>query len=307
MHMITAALKSTSLVLGRSVTVEDGFRVIFTDCLRQVQGNAISVVQSSDIESLHQMRVGLRRLRTAMRLFAPWVPCPESLRVELGWLNTELSAARDAEVLADSTLLKIIEACPPQADLVALRDVALTIAMRMRQQAADAVSSDRYARLMLTLGEWCKHAGWQASLDKKGLKALAQPLRRHTPHILMRRHAQLIKRGKKLARATPQQLHQVRIAAKKARYATVFFQSLLAAKPANRYLKRLGALQDALGWLNDAASADRLLGEIEASHLDAARGASFARGYLCAVRERDRAGLGGLWKRYSAVELPGMA
>ena len=77
--MVTAALKSTPVVLDRNVTVEDGFRVIFRDCLQQIQRNAISVVQSSDIQSLHQMRVGLRRLRTAMRLFAPWVPCPESL------------------------------------------------------------------------------------------------------------------------------------------------------------------------------------------------------------------------------------
>jgi triphosphatase len=307
MHMVKAALKSTPLVLDRSVTVEDGFRVIFTDCLRQVQGNAISVVQSSDIESLHQMRVGLRRLRTAMRLFAPWVPCPESLRVELGWLNTELSAARDAEVLADSTLLKIVEACPLQADLVALKQLASTIATQLRQQAATAVSSERYARLMHTLGEWCEHAGWQASLDRKGIKALARPLRRHAPRILMRRHEALIKRGKKLAHATPQQLHQIRIAAKKARYATLFFQSLLDAKTADRYLKRLGALQDAMGWLNDATSADRLLGEIETSDPDMARSASFARGYLCALRGQDRAGLERLWKRFSAVELPGMA
>jgi len=305
--MAAAALKSTPLVLDRSVTVENGLRVILIDCLQQIQGNALRVVQSSDPEGLHQMRVGLRRLRTALRLFAPWVSCPEPLRQELGWLNSALGAARDADVLADGTLVNMIEACPHREDLVALRDVASTIAMHMRQQPADAVSSERYARLMLTLGEWCEHAGWQASLDKKGIKALAQPLRRHVRRILMRRHDELIKRRTKLAGATPQQLHQLRIAAKKARYATVFFQSMLATKPADRYLKRLGALQDALGWLNDAASADRLLGEIETSHPNIARGASFARGYLCAVREQDRAGLGGLWKRYTAVELPGMA
>lgn len=305
--MITAALKSTPLMLDRSVTVEVGFRVIFTECLQQMQHNAIRVVDSSDIESLHQMRVGLRRLRTAVGLCAPWAPCPELLRQELGWLNTELSAARDADVLADSTLLKIIEACPLQADLVALRQRATMIATQLRQKAGEAMSSERYARLTHTLGDWCEHAGWQASLDRKGIKVHHQPLRRHAPHILVRRHEVLIKRGKKLAHATLQQQHQVRIAAKRARYATLFFQSFLDAKTANRYLKRLGALQDALGWLNDAASADRLLGEIEASHPDAARGASFARGYLCAVRERDRAGLARRWKRFSAVGLPGMA
>jgi len=181
------------------------------------------------------------------------------------------------------------------------------IAMQLRQQAATAVSSERYVRLMHTLGEWCEHAGWQASLGRKGIKALVRPLHRHAPRILMRRHELLIKRGKKLAHATPQQLHQMRIAAKKARYATLFFQSLLDAKPADRYLKRLGALQDAMGWLNDATSADRLLGEIETSHLDMARSASFARGYLCAVGQHDRDGVARLWKRFSAVGLPGMA
>ena len=50
-----------------------------------------------------------------------------------------------------------------------------------------------------------------------------------------------------------------------------------------------------------------VLGEIEASHPDMARSSSFARGYLCGVRERDRAGLGALWKGFGAVELPGLA
>ena len=52
---------------------------------------------------------------------------------------------------------------------------------------------------------------------------------------------------------TPEERHRVRIAAKKARYAMEFFQGLYPGGRAKRSVQRLSALQDALGWLNDAA------------------------------------------------------
>ena len=66
-----------------------------------MQDNEVGVARGNDPESIHQMRVGMRRLRSALRLFAPWIPFPAALQQELSWLGGELGAARDADVLAD--------------------------------------------------------------------------------------------------------------------------------------------------------------------------------------------------------------
>ena len=53
--------------------------------------------------------------------------------------------------------------------------------------------------------------------------------------------------------------HELRVALKKLRYATEFFRSLYDRKSVQRYLRRLGELQAALGHLNDVASASDML------------------------------------------------
>jgi CHAD domain-containing protein len=299
-----AAEKARPVTLNRYMCVEDGFRVIVGNCLRQMQDNEIGVTRGNDPESIHQMRVGMRRLRSALRLFAPWIPFPPVLQQELAWLGGELGAARDADVLGDGTLLMVIEACPQETDLLPLRQLASTIAGEKRQHAADAVASVRYSRLMLSLVSWLQALRWHESLDEAALGALAEPIEKRATQILDRRHEKLIKSGKRLAHGTPEERHQVRIAAKKARYATEFFRSLYPARRVDRYVRRLAVLQDALGWLNDAAVADRLLHEIDVGHPELAGSASFARGYLCAATKQELPGLAKLWKQFRLMEPP---
>jgi hypothetical protein len=83
------------------------------------------------------------------------------------------------------------------------------------------------------------------------------------------------------------------------------FRSLHLAGCVKRYLTRFAALQDALGWLNDAAVADRLLREFETSHPELAGSASFKRGYLCAATTQDLLGLAKL--AVEAVQIDGVA
>ena len=325
-----AAVKAAPLVLGREVSVEEGFRLVVGHCLAQMQAEEAGVMRGADPESIHQMRVGMRRLRSALRLFARWMTFPPTLQQELGWLGGELGTARDADVLADSTLLKVIEANPQEAKLLPLRRYASTLAAQKRRKAAVAVASLRYSRLMLGLVGWLQASRWREALDETALGALAGPLKKHATQILSRRHDKLLKSaprsttasssprgglssapkphsrkiGKRLAQATVEQRHQMRIAAKKARYATEFFQSLRATGHVKRYLKRLEILQDALGWLNDAAVAAQRLREIEACRPELAGSASFARGFLCAAATRELPALGRLWKRVSSMASP---
>lgn len=74
------AVKAEPVVLDSSVTVEEGFQVVVGNCLMQMQQcNEVGVMRGIDPESVHQMRVGMRRLRSALRLFAKWIAFPDAL------------------------------------------------------------------------------------------------------------------------------------------------------------------------------------------------------------------------------------
>lgn len=301
---VTTARKAEPLELHRAMTVEEGFQAIVSNCLAQMRGNEAGVLQGNDPESVHQMRVGLRRLRSALRLFSTWIAFPPPLQQELTWLGDQLGTARDADVLADSTLLKVTAACPQDAGVLRLRRFASKTAAQNRRRAGSAVASARYSRLMLSAVDWLEASRWHDALDPPAPKALTRPLNPRGRQILKRLHDRLLQRGRRLAQGTPKERHRVRIAAKNARYATEFFQSLRPARRVARYVRRLAALQDALGDLNDAAVADRLIHDIEAHHPELAAGAAFARGYLCAAASHDLSGLVKLWKPLRPMHKP---
>jgi CHAD domain-containing protein len=235
------AVKARPVRLASGMSVEQGFRVVVDNCLTQMQYNERGVMRGVDPESVHQMRVGMRRLRSALRLFAKWMQLPQNLHAELGWLAAELGAARDSQVLADSTLAKVAAACPQETGLAGLRQTASSIATTKRLHAAEVVGSVRYSCLMIGLVGWLQASDWHEAVDDSLRQALAKPIDKRAAQILVRCHQKLIKRGEHLEEGTPEERHQVRIAAKQMFYATEFFQSLHPVGRIRRYIKRLAA------------------------------------------------------------------
>lgn len=308
-----AVVKAATLLLAANLSTEQGLQQIVDNCLTQIRGNQAGVELGSDPESVHQMRVGLRRLRSALGLFAEVAPCPAALQAELEWLTSALGAARDWEVLAGSTLTSAANAVPDQAALVQLQQAAQAQARRNRQGAAQAVASVRYASLLQGLGGWVSGAGWRSMPAPAGQNELQAPLAGFAARMLAQYHAKLHRRGKLLrgkatptasATATAQMRHRVRIAAKKVRYAAEFFQSLYPARRVRPYVNALSGLQDALGALNDVAVADGLLCQLADAHPELAYSAGCVRGYLAARTEPDIRKLGRLWRQFAAIKLP---
>jgi inorganic triphosphatase YgiF len=299
-----SAVKAQAVELEPKGTVVQGFQAIAANCLAHMQANEPCVISGDDAESVHQMRVGIRRLHSLLRLFSRTMPLPPALQAELDWLTGELGAARDADVLAASTLPKVAQACTDETALADLQQAAAALAAAKRRLAADAVADERYARLMLDLACWVQMAGWNDAIDETAQAQLTESLAERAAKILRRRHRRLLQRGERLLVGTPEERHRARIAAKKARYATEFFQSLLRAKRVKRYVRTLGALQDALGWMNDAAVAERLLREMAGSRPDLVGAAGFARGWLAGRRDEDVRQLAPLWKDFGAMKAP---
>jgi CHAD domain-containing protein len=302
--LIHPIVKAATVDLNGRMSIEQGFQTIVASCTAQIQGNAAGVMQGSELESVHQMRVGLRRLRCALRLFAPLLPCPDRLRQELAWLTAELGAARDWEVLATGTLATLLGACPDHPSLAELPPAAQAMAREHRQAAAAAVQSARYAELMRLLQDWAGPTRWHEALDKSGRRALQAPLDSWATGLLERSHARLLRRGRQLQQVTPEQRHRVRISAKKIRYATEFFQALYPARRGKAFVTQLAALQDALGWLNDASVAAGLLSSLASEQTRLLAPASFAAGWLAGRSAADLHALRKPWRQFATTRPP---
>jgi inorganic triphosphatase YgiF len=238
--------------LQRGMNTADAFRIIGRSILRHIAGNE-TAVRRSDSEGVHQMRVGLRRLRAAISLFAKLLGDQETERVkaELKWLTGELAPARDLDVYVRNEIESLPGATPARRGMKELAGVLTLRRDAAFGKASAAVESRRYRSLLLdTLqwletGDWAKHARYYRQ----------RPIERFAADILARRTKTIKKKAKKIRELDSQQRHKLRIAVKKLRYASDFFRHLFASRRGKKRLPsfkaRLTDLQDCLGALND--------------------------------------------------------
>lgn len=298
------AVTAEPVVLKKKDTVDDAFCKIVHNCLAQVHANAPGVAAGYSPEAVHQMRVGLRRLRSALDIFEEIIAPPESLQRELKWIADELGKSRDWEVLAHSTLPQVTAPESQQEEMRRTETAASEVARARREDAAEAVRSPRYARLALEMDHWLATAPWRRDEDRAIRKQLRQPAAELAADVLRQRHRKLVRRGKGLHKLEPAQRHRARIAAKKLRYTTEYFASLFERKALTDYRRALTRLQDELGRGNDMAVADQLLDHLQRRHRQAASGASYARGYLAARLSSDGSRQKKLWKGFREARRP---
>jgi len=226
----------------------------------------------TDPEGVHQARVATRRLRSDLLTFAPLIDRKwgSGLRCELSWLAGELGKVRDGDVLhgklqavlarnaeidtdAAATVLSVLgrqRDCDREALLEHLCD---TRAIRLFEQLVDAASTPR------TLPRAERRA-------RKVMPGLVDKSWRR-----LRRAVKSLPDDPSIA-----QLHEVRILAKRVRYASEAVMPA-AGKKASKFAAGAASIQDSLGVLNDAAVAEAWLATA-ASGLDGP--AAFAAGRL---------------------------
>lgn len=303
------AVKAMPVSLSAQMTVEQAFVAIASNCLAHMQDNDQRVAHEHHVESLHQMRVGMRRLRSALSIFKGLIVPPADMQAELDWLAAELGEARDWDVLSGSTLPSVAKKALDGVHLSSVQQAAHNQAQAHHARTAAAINSPRYARMMLNLARWIVTMGWRDNPDSMAAHGatLSQTVRPFARKVLKRDQRRLQRRGASLKGATPQARHRLRIAAKKSRYATEFFGSLFAARAVRRYVKGLSSLQDELGVLNDFAVAERLLTGLLHSHPDLDESVGFIRGVLAAEVNNEDKRVHKLWKDFAPVAVPQQA
>jgi inorganic triphosphatase YgiF len=248
--------KDHQVVFARAIALtgdmESGkaFQPIARSALRHFSGNA-DAVRSGVPEGIHQMRVGLRRLRAAISLFSKLLsPAQmEHIKEELKWLTAELAAAREIDVFVTENIEPTTHDRLLRRGGMAIKREFSERRARAFERARLAVDSERFRVLLVDTLEWIESEQTIAT-EQAGV-----PISEFAADVLDRRTRKVRKQGRQLDELSPRERHKLRIRVKKIRYAVGFFESLFPAKREQKKLTRLSKqlkkIQNALGSLND--------------------------------------------------------
>jgi len=260
------ARRAERVTLRRSMDAHAAFRVVLHECADQIQRNAADLALGvGGDEHVHQLRVGLRRLRTAWRLFdGECEAAPAELVDGARRLFARMGEARDAAVASSEIDPMLVAAGMP---------------VPVPRPAPDAIPPQRWAadpgtqRWLVDLLAW---------IETVRAPEPGRPFASVAARRLRRWHARLVGEAAGFAELDDARRHDVRKRAKRLRYATEFCRALLGSKSARAALERLALAQQALGEVNDLVVARER--HAAAVHTDPAA-AWFARGWIAARLE----------------------
>jgi CHAD domain-containing protein len=302
--VVQPAAKAELFGIAAEHVVDDVIALLVGSCWHHLLKNYTVAEKGSDPEGVHQMRVGLRRLRTICALFRRDIPSPsfQAVNSEARWLMQRLGPARDWDVFVETTVTRLVTAAP-EVDLGGLRE-AVEQQRKSSYAALQTVLADpRCSRFLLSLGHLVERRGWRDEIDSEALAVLSQPMPTFADKILTRLHRKALKRGAHFRQLNTDAQHDLRIDLKKLRYAAEFFLPLYATQPrAKRYVSRLARLQAILGRARDIASTRILLDPIRQDDQPALH---LAIGAVAGWQARDQIALAKTlrkrWRRFKAT------
>jgi inorganic triphosphatase YgiF len=253
------AHKAEKVRLDPAMPIGEAFAVIVQSCLRHFRLNEPLIAGDLNAAALHQARVAMRRLRSALTLFRPVLVDPDfpRLRSELRWFTDQLGDARN---------LDVILATRPNRG--AQPDPALRRQLRVRRKDAyrrvqRVLAERRLPSLILDLVAWSEVGDWRSE------ESARQPIAAFAEARLDRAWKRVRKQGRDFGALAAEERHRLRIEMKKLRYAAEFFASLVPRKARSRqklFLSRLRDLQGLLGELNDIETRRQLAPQLLEGH-----------------------------------------
>lgn len=245
------------------------------------------VVEDTDIEFLHDLRVAHRRTRTVLSQVKGVLPAPvlDTFQPEFKWLGDVTGSCRDLDVF-----LLAIETCPHRLGLsggaVAALGAFLTENRRLEHGlVCDALQSDRFRDLV---------EGWDRFLET-GAGEEARPPLASSPVIevagprILKAYRKIRKRGGGIDDNPPAVLlHRLRIDGKKLRYLLEFFSDLYPRSTVTRFIGELKQIQDILGDFNDTVVQLALIDEFVDHSLGSSAAVASTKDLTRAITERQR-------------------
>ncbi|MGJ7510771.1 CHAD domain-containing protein [Variovorax sp. GT1P44] len=236
--------KAQRPALADDLTGAQIFRAVLNSCLAQILPNASEVAAgSTDAEHVHQLRVGIRRLRTALREMADLAPS-----IDPAWEPALVDAFRALGAQRDREHL--LQTYQPLIEAVGGPPVVWPAPSAGMPEPAEVASGAAFQTVLMQLVA--------ASLPEEGADDDAEE--GASPSAVLRKrlsdlHRKVVRDGRRFEALEPTAQHRVRKRLKRLRYLGEFVAPLFGERQASRYLKGLEPAQDALGKHNDDAVA----------------------------------------------------
>jgi inorganic triphosphatase YgiF len=251
------AFHGSRIILRHDTSIAAAFQVIGRSVLRHIAANE-PAVNAADPDGVHQMRVGVRRLRAAIAVFSELLDGQqtEQIKRDLKWLAGKLAPVRDLDVFLKGKIESFEGSDSPTAGLPELKSELTYRRDIAAESAKAAIATARYRLLIFNILEWIEDGKWLKRPQGK------RKIRPFAADLFERRTGKARRKAKKAGEVDAHARHKLRIAIKKLRYALYFFETLYShdgsAKALSRYKKYLKDLQDNLGALNDIAVHQKL-------------------------------------------------
>ena len=300
------AEKAAASTLTPAFAVDDMIAAVLDGCQSHLQANQVVAGEGRHPEGVHQVRVALRRMRSAFSLLHRELPSAtmRSLGGEAKWAAGALGPARGWDVFLTTTLTGPQRLAGAGSDFDGLRAVSEGPRAAGYALVRELLDAPRYTAFQLSLGQWIVRRSWRNEASRDGLGVLAEPASAMAVRVLARLQRRAFRQGAHFRRLSAAERHELRITLKKLRYAAEFFLPLFSEPTqAHRYLRRLGGLQEALGLDHDAATTQPLLDEI--GQISQSPGVHQAIGVVIGWQARD--GLAAVetlaerWQRFKAL------
>jgi CHAD domain-containing protein len=282
--------------LSPAMACDTAFRIIARRHLDAVLAQHDGTCRG-DPEALHQIRIALTHLRTAIRFFSPMVI--DGLRpavwTELKWLNSQLGMVRDLDVAIDRVIAE------SRGELTVIAELRHWDEKRAESHRllARALQSARYRRLVERTSTWIESGPWSTRRSKEAIRLRRCSLAEHATAQLTEWETTLLKKARKLRKLDVEKRHKLRLLNKRLTYSIESLQDLFADDSLTKQksiLKQLRKAQKSLGQLNDdargqtlAASLNDAIPEAGIRFLNRKREKKLLRTAADAYRKLDRA------------------
>lgn len=279
--------------LSNRDTLSDSLRLTIAEGLDHLDAH-LAAARAGDDEAIHQARVALRRLRSALRLFGRHLDpvARDGFNDALRTLGRALGGARDWDVFVLETIPAVHREAPDAGGALAAMIGPAGQARREAHLALQAALDDpRNAAVLQDLRDWARLAVAFATPEAAGRR-----IGREAEAMLDRLARRVRRRGRHLSRLDDEGRHELRKALKALRYGIEMLQALHGERGMHRYRRRLAALQEDLGRLNDAIAAADLAGRLEAG-----AGREAVAGWSAGRRQAALEELPAAWRRFRAM------
>ena len=256
------AVKADPSSLRGEDTVDAAIAKLLSGCQQQILANLCPATSGREPEGVHQLRVALRRLHTALYCLRRELEAPslQALDAEAKRFARTLGPARNWDVFVDSTLADLEKANLPDIQFSTLRNASAPFRDQAYQKVRESIADPQTNRFLLSLGLAIEQRSWRNDVASEDLGMLTEALTKLAVRVLTRLRRKALKRGRHFRQMRPEARHKLRLTLKKLRYATEFFLPLYSGQASTKkYLKQLSRLQDAFGEANDIITSRGLL------------------------------------------------